>query len=149
MSTEDTVNRSDDPAAGDDFAVRTKASGSRTQGMHLDPEVMGDILSSYETAGVAEETALDLATGPGRLFKVDVILLDTVVVDRYLHVFDSLTAAGFPKRRAFIPAGGQASIDLGVWGLNFATGITFAISSTLVTYTAVGGNEGVFQAAFS
>lgn len=149
MSTDSIVNRTDDPGAGDDFATRTKTSGARTQGMHLDPEVQGDILSTYETGGTAEELAADIATGPGRLFRLDVILLDTVVVDRYLHVFNALTVTGVPVLRAFIPAGGQASIDLDVWGREFPVGISIAISTTLVTYTSPAGNEGIFQAAFS
>jgi hypothetical protein len=148
MSTESDVIRTDDPAGGDIFATRDKASGAKTQGMHLDPEVQGDLLSSYETGGTAEKVAADIASGAGRLFRADVILLDTVTADRYLHVFDALTATGLPVRRAFIPAGGQASLDLGVYGRVFSTGITLAISSTLVTYTAVAGNEGVFQAAY-
>lgn len=148
MSTEsDTTLRLNEPG-GEAFALRIKDSnGARSQGMHLDPEVMGDILSWYSTAGALEETALDIASGEGRLFKVDVVL-DSGAPDRYLHVFDAATATGVPVLRAFIPAGGQTSIDLGPWGRFFSTGISLALSSTLETYSAVGGNEAVYQAAF-
>lgn len=146
MSTPDTVNRVDDPS-GDTFAVRTKAGGDVAQGVYLEPEIQADILSHYGSSA-AEENANDLAGGAGRLFEVTLILLDTVVSDRYLQVFDALTPTGNPVLRALCPAGGQVSIDFGVWGREFSTGITIAISTTLVAYTSPAGNEGVFQARF-
>lgn len=147
MSTEATVNRSDDPAAGDDFAVRLKTSGARTQGVHLDAEVMGDVLSWYATAGALEESANNIASGPARLFKVDAVL-DTGTGPHFLQVFDALTPTGTPVLRAFIPTGGQVSLDLGVWGLECSTGITLALSSTLATYTSPASTDAVFQAGY-
>lgn len=147
MSTDAIVNRTDDPGAGDDFAVRVKTSGAHTQGMHFDAEVQGDILSWYSTAGALEENANNVATGPARLFKVDVVL-NTALGPHFLHVFNALTPTGVPLFRAFIPVGGQASIDLGNWGRVFSIGITVALSSSLATYTSPSSSDAVFQVAY-
>lgn len=149
MSTDAVVNRTDDPSSGQNFNVRVRASdGSRTQGMHLDPEVMGDVLSWFATAGALVENHNDIGGGPCRLFKVDVVL-DSAAPLYYLHVFDALTPTGVPVLRAVIPAGGAASIDLGVYGREMTTGLTVALSTTLETYTSPGSNDAVFQVAYS
>jgi len=148
MSTEDTVNRSDDPASGQDFAVRVKASGARTQGMHLDPEVQGDLLSWYATAGTGENQAVPKAT-PGRLFKADVI--NATAGALYLMAFDKATApvnTDVPVLRAYVPASGAGTIDLGNFGINLAAGVAVALSTTADTLTLAGANDGFFQAAY-
>jgi hypothetical protein len=148
MSTETIVNRTDDPGAGDDFATRTKTSGARTQGMHLDPEVQGDILSFYSTAGALEESAADVATGAARLFRVHVVL-NTAIGPHFLQVFNALTITGTPIDRAVIPAGGQVTLDYGVWGREMTTGISVALSSTLATYTSPTSVNAVFTVTYS
>lgn len=148
MSTEVTTTLRLNEPGGEAFALRSRDSdGTLAQGMYLDPEVMGDVLSWYATGGALEETVLDIASGPGRLYKVDVIL-DSGAPDRYLHIFNALTATGTPVLRALVPAGGQTSIDLGPWGRLMDTGITVALSSTLAAYTAVGSNDACFQVGY-
>jgi hypothetical protein len=114
--------------------------------MHLDPEVMGDVLSQHATAGALEVSANDIAAGPGRLFKADVIL-DSAAPNTYFFLFDAATPTGVPVKRLFVPAGGQGSFDFGVWGMEFSTGITLATSTTLPTYTATTA-VAVFQATY-
>jgi hypothetical protein len=147
VSTPSTVTRTDD-ASGDTFSTRTQGSGALTQSVHRDPEVQGDVLSWYATGNAAESVKNDVVSGAGRLFKVDCVLLSTVVSNRYLHVFNALTATGTPVLRAFIPAGGQVSLDLGMWGRVFTTGISVGISTTLATYTSPGVGEGFFQVGY-
>jgi len=142
MATETEVTRTDD-SSGDLFRTFDDAVGRKVQAVALDPEIQGDVLSWYATAGAAEENANDLASGAGMLFSVSVVLLDTVATDRYLHIFDALTPTGVPVLRALIPAGGQAALDLGVYGRAFSTGITLAVSTTLVTYTSPAANESI------
>jgi len=143
-----TVNRSDDPAAGDDFVTYDRADGSKTQGMHLDPEVQGELLSWYATGATGENQAVAKAT-PGRLFKADV--LNATAGALYLMVFDKATApvnTDVPVLRAYVPANGAGTIDLGEWGILLAAGVAVALSSTIGDLTLAGANDGFFQAAY-
>lgn len=148
MSTEDFVNRTDDPSAGQDFDVRVKDStGARTQGMHLDPEVMGDILTAGATGTTAaiQESA---KASEGRLFRAEVILIAAGAAgDRWLLVVDKATAAANtdpPKIRGPKLAGDFASIDLGAYGVKFDDGIQIVLSSTPNEVTLAPA-EGFFQ----
>lgn len=150
MSTESDVLRTDDPAGGDTFATRDKASGAKTQGVHLDPEVMGDILSHSSTGGAAENTR-EPKSSAGRIFRASVILDPSVPSDRYLMVFDKAAApvnTDIPVRRRLVPAGGEAGIDLGSYGHELTTGIAVAISTTHDTLTLPAGAEGFFTVGY-
>lgn len=143
------VIRTDD-TAGDTFEVFETDAGRAVQSMALSPEVQGELLSHTATGGAAENTH-SVKASPGRLFRIDALLDPGVGAARYLMVFNLAAApAGgeTPVLRALIPAGGQVSFDLGVYGKEFTTGIQVAISTTIATLTLPGGAEGYFQAAF-
>jgi len=148
MTTESITTLRTNHTSGEVFATRIKADASRTQAMHLDPEVMGDVLSWYATAGTGENQAVPKAT-PGRLFKADVINATAGVL--YLMVFNKATApvnTDVPVLRAYVPASGAGTIDLGNFGINLAAGVAVALSTTADTLTLAGANDGFFQAAY-
>lgn len=148
-ATEATVNRVDDPSTGDDFATYQKGSGALTQGVNQDPEVGGTLLS-WDSTGASAETNRVPSASPGSLFKCDV-MIDTSITDpRWLMVFDKATAAvntDVPILRARV-SGGFASIDLGLYGIECASGIAVAVSTTIGTLTLPGAGEAYFQVGY-
>ncbi len=141
----------EDDLSGTGIAAFTNDAGRAVQSMALSPEVQGELLSWAATGSVAVENIVAKASA-GRLFSVGVILLSSVGVDRYLHVFDNTSAPSLndtPVLRAFIPAGSQVVLELqAIYGREFANGIVCAISTTLPQYTSPGGNEGFFQVGY-
>jgi len=135
---------------GTGIAAFTNDAGRAVQALALSPEVQGELLTWAQTGAAPVENII-VKAAPGRIFSAHVVLLASVVVDRYLHVFDNTGAPALgeaPVLRAFIPAGGQVSIDLGIYGRDFAVGMVCAISTTLPTYTSPAGNEGFFQVGY-
>ena len=145
MSTDTTVTRFDD-TSGDAFATRDKASGAKSQGMYLDPEVMGDILSHHISAAV--ENANVAKASEGRALHVDVSL-PSVAADRWLLLIDKATAPIGGRsaiRQRLLPSGTvYAKLDFpaGVGQLG-AAGVAYAVSTTPSTLTLPGGSEGHF-----
>ena len=143
-----TVNRTDDPTAGDDFATYDKADGSKTQGMHLDPEVQGEVMLWDATGGTGENLRVVKAT-PGKLFSAYV--LNATAGALYLMVFDKATAPinmDVPVLRRLVPLSGEGLIDLGSFGIDLAAGVSVALSSTQATLTLAGANDGFFQVSY-
>lgn len=148
MTTDSTVDRLNDDASGDDFATRDKASGAKTQGMHLDPEVQGDLLTWYATVGTGENQKTVKAT-PGRLFSAYVLNATAGVL--YLMVFDKGTDpvnTDIPVLRRLVPASGEGLIDLGNFGIDLSVGVAVALSTTRDTLTLAGANDGFFQVSY-
>jgi hypothetical protein len=150
MSTETTVIRFDD-TSGDTFAVRDKASGAKSQGMHLDPEIHGDILSQYVSTAV-ENVAVAKAT-PGRALHVDVSL-PGVAADRWLLLIDKATApiATDPAvRQRLLPSGTvYGTLDFpATFGQELAAGVAVAISTTPGVLTLPGGSEAWFTVDYA
>jgi len=143
-----TVNRTDDPAVGDDFVTYDRADGAKTQGVHLDPEVQGELLSWASTAGTGENTHVAKASA-GRAFKADVISVNASPT--FLMVFNKATApvnSDVPVLRAYVPANGSGSIDLGNYGYLLSAGISVALSTTAGVLTLAAANDGFFQVAY-
>jgi hypothetical protein len=148
MATDSSVTRALD-ASGDEIKSYTDAAGNEVQGMALDAEVNGEMLSWASTAGVAAETAVAKASA-GRFFSCDVVLTTPFPTDRWLMIFDKGSApinADVPVFRARV-GGGWASIDLGVYGRVLASGVAVAISTTVDTLTLPGGGEAFFQVGY-
>jgi len=147
-ATETEVYRTDDPTSGDKFSLYTKDNGRLVQTVALDPEVQGELLSFSATAGTGENTHVAKAT-PGRLFKVDVLNATAGVL--YLMVFDKASApidTNVPVLRAYVPASGAASIDLGNYGISLSAGVSVALSTTQGVLTLGGANDGFFQVGY-
>lgn len=148
-ATPTTVVRTDDPS-GDDFATYDKDSGAKVQAVALDPEVQGETVSWAETGNTAAETLVAKASA-GRLFSAAVVLDPGVAAARYLMVFNKATtptAGDVPVLRALVPAGGQASIDLGIYGRDMLTGISVALSTSVSVLALPGSGEGFFQVSY-
>lgn len=147
-----TVNRTDDPSSGDDFKVYedTNTPARLVQAVANDPDVGGRLLSWHTTPGAAAVEAVSVKATGGVVFKVDVVLLDSVVASRWLMVFDLAAAPGAgadPILRARI-GGGLASIDLGLYGRETTNGIGVAISTTPGLLSLPGSGEGFFQVGY-
>lgn len=148
-ATPSTVTRTDDPV-GDTFATFDKDDGSKAQSVVIDPEVQGETVLWAQTGNAAAEQA-SIKAAPGRFFSAAVVLDPTVVSDRYLMVFNKASAPvnnDVPVLRALVPAGGAASIDLGIYGRDMLTGIAVAISTTPEDLTLPGSGEGFFQVSY-
>lgn len=101
------------------------------------------------TAGTAVANAL-IYSGVTTLVELRVLLDPTVSVDRWVMLFDSIAAIGTlettaPLWRIFVPAGAEASESWNPSGLEFADGITVAVSSTIAVLTLTGA-EAFFHA---
>lgn len=101
------------------------------------------------TAGAAVANAL-IYSGVTTLVEFRVLLDPTVSVDRWVMLFDSIAAIGTlessaPLWRIFVPAGAEASETWNPSGLEFADGITVAVSSTIAVLTLTGA-EAFFHA---
>ena len=143
-----TVQRTDDPSTGDPFATYDKADGSKTQAMHLDPEVQGELLTWAATAGTGENLLVAKAT-PGVLFRVSVLNATAGVL--YLMVFDSAIApinTDVPVLRKHVPASLEAELDLGNFGIALGSGVAVALSTTQGELTLAGATAGFFQVAY-
>jgi hypothetical protein len=149
VATASSVTRDIDDS-GDEIKSFADASAREVQGMALDPEIQGDLLTWFTTDASAVDSKLIVAGTP-KLFKVDVILDATVVADRWLMIVDKATAAvnnDLPVLRARV-AGGFASIDLGVWGLPLALGLAVCVSTTPADVQLPGGaGDGFYQGAY-
>lgn len=148
-ATPTTVTRTDDPS-GDDFATYDKDAGAKVQAVALDAEVQGEILS-WDVSSASAETNRVSKASEGRVFSAAAVLDPSVLSDRYLMVFNKATAPAnndVPILRALLPAGGQASIDLGVYGLAVPDGIAVAVSTTANLLTLPGSGEAYFQVSY-
>lgn len=100
--------------------------------------------SSYVSQAAEEKKAV--ASAPGRLFTLDVV--NAAVADRYIYVFDSLSATGtllFPPVKA--SAGGLVSIEY-KGTVPFSTGLYVASSTTQATYTASTTSDLMMRAVY-
>lgn len=100
------------------------------------------------TPGSAEVSAI-ISASPTTLLELRVFLDPTVILDRWVMLFDALSLpvdTTVPLWRGYIPGGSSISESWGDIGLPFpSTGIVAAISSTPTTLTVTGA-EAYFQA---
>lgn len=158
MTTPGTVERTND-VGGDAFrtfedggTVRSQAVGLiDVDGLHSGIEAnpakfrQPEPTTRYDTAAL--ESQAQAKGSAGVIREITCALDASVVVVRYLHLFDQtavLTGGEVPIMRAVIPAGGLVNIEF-TGGRTVSTGLVVGISTTLVTYTAPGGSEGVFH----
>lgn len=86
--------------------------------------------SKVGTSGVA------LKSSPGRLYALDITNHGTSAF--VLMIFDKASAptnGDAPIWRRIIPAGGEITLDFGMFGLGCANGIAFAISQSIASDT--------------
>jgi len=146
MTTDSTVKRLDD-VSGDSFATRDKESGAKAQGMYLDPEIQGDLLTSGATNAteLAQESVKAVA---GRIFRADVVLIAAGSAgDRWLMLVDKAAAAidgDLPLKRSPKLVGDFASMDFGVYGVLCSRGIQLVLS-TSPSDVRLAPAEGLFQ----
>lgn len=148
-ATPSEVTRTDD-ASGDTFATFDNDAGRKVQGVAIDVEVQGELLAWANTGAAAENTNIAKGT-PGRVFVAEVVLDPSVVVDRYLMVFNKASApvnTDIPVFRALVPAGGQAGIDRGLLGRELTLGVSVAISTTAGVLTLPAVAEGFFTVGY-
>lgn len=146
-ATPSSITRSLD-SAGDEISTFTKNDGSEVQAVALDPEVMGEILTTAATNGTPIDQDEAKASG-GRVFRAEVILDDPPPGGSlWLLIVDKATAAvntNVPFLRSPKISGDFASIDLGVYGVEFLVGCQLVVSSTPDVVTLPGGAAGFFQ----
>lgn len=147
-ATPSSVRRTID-STGEEIATFTKNDGSEVQAVALDPEVMGEILTTAATDQTPVDQDTAKASG-GRVFRAEVIFDDPPPAgDLWLVLVDKATAA-ITTDKVFLRSpkitGDFASIDLGVYGVEFLLGCQLVLTSTPDEVTLpVGGNAGFFQ----
>jgi len=131
----------------------TVPGAREVQGMALDPEIQGCLLTNGVTNGTAVDQETVTATAGALLFRADAILTDPAPSgDRWLMVFDKAGAAintDLPILRSPKLVGGFASIDLGVYGIQATLGLVVALSTTPDALTLSTVGDGFFQYAYS
>jgi len=158
MTTPGTVERTND-VGGDAFRTLEDGGGIRSQavglidvdGLHSGIETNPakvrepEPTTRYDTGALESQAVAKGSAGVVR--EVTCALDASVVVVRYLHLFDQiavLTGGEVPIMRAVIPPGGLVNIQFS-GGRTVSTGLVVGISTSLITYTAPGGNEGAFH----
>lgn len=97
----------------------------------------------FKSSGLVD-SLVDIATGSCQLRQVRAILDPTIGVNRYLMFFNSTTLPSngtAPDWWMLLPKNGEASEDIKKDELDFSTGCTFAVSSTLATLTITTASE--------
>jgi hypothetical protein len=158
MTTPTTVRRTND-TVGDDFrtfddggAIKSQAVGliddaGAHSGIETNPAKTREPEPTNRYDSTVLENSAQAKGSAGVLREVTAVLDSTVIVSRYLHVFDSIIALAGGETPVFrfpIPAGGAVNVHF-PGGRSLSTGVQVGISTTLVTYTAPGGAEGVFH----
>lgn len=146
--TESSAVRTDD-SSGKNIKTFTDAGSDHIQGIALCDD-LGDhafIESWYDTDTTLDEKVLVKASA-GRLFQVRVCSQHGS--DVWLQFFNEAdaTPSTDPLMRVLLPANGYVSIDLGMFGRYFSTGILIATSTTLATYTSPSASDFAYSVGY-
>lgn len=134
---------------GNDIKTYTDDSARRVQGVALDPEVMGELLTTGRTDGTPLDQQQVLAT-PGRLFRASITLrFPAPAGPLWLLAIDKVGAAingDLPILRSPMFVGDFGAFDLGLYGEFFPTAIRLVVSTSPADVQLPGaGDAGFFQ----
>lgn len=106
-------------------------------------------LTKYNNGALVGTAGLVIKAAPGTLYRMRVV--NNAATAYVLMLHDKATAPianDTPIWRARIPVSAEIDVDFGLWGLEFSTGISWAISSTVATLTLAIANDVVGSALY-
>lgn len=138
-----------DDSSGLNIKTFVDAGSAHSQGVALVDD-NGDhcIPESWYDTDTTLDEAVNIKASAGRLFQVRVCSQHSS--DVWLQFFNEADAVPStdPLMRVLLPANGYVSVDLGLHGRYFSTGILIAPSSTLATYTAISASDFAYSVGY-
>lgn len=110
--------------------------------------IRGDDASVYPTTQAAADSGI-VRAGAGTVYNI--LVTNTNAAARYIQFFNAVAVpddAAVPFLSIQVPIGGTVSVDFGIYGLKFSTGICWANSSTGATKT-IGAADSLVTVVYS